>query len=352
MDLILIMLIIYILKNNNSQCYYVQNRNLRLLLLLVCIHNMNHCLNTNYRYMNSITNKNKYCLNYPNEVSNNSNNVTNSRKNNTINDDNKDSIIYSDNDSIINKNTNKNISNNKDSNPDTLKNNVINPTAKIHTESSTYKDPYEKDDTITSINNTFTHLTLTKSSTSINQLEKHFNINNPLSLTNLKAKLPVLVGSTNITEIFHGNVNFCKPIISILKVTNEIFITDKSVLPTIHTNSNNAVLHYEGFLKTQLEYLEDVNIDDYQIKCDSKHYIMLIPFCGSKELTFSDEIIKSSDIVIKDFTLDVNKSKFSVDTCLEEPVKANQYINLYKTCNLTVKVECDISLYRKNIITL
>jgi hypothetical protein len=160
----------------------------------------------------------------------------------------------------------------------------------------------------------------------------------------------VLVGSTNITEVFHGRVTFFKPIISILNVTNEIFITSKSILPTLNSNNNNnVILDYEGFLKTRLEYLEDAIIEHYQIKCDSKHYIMFIPFSGSKELNITDESINSSNIVLQDFTLDINKSTFSVDTCLEKPSKGNKYINLYEICNLTVKVNCDVSLYRKNL---
>lgn len=279
----------------------------------------------------------------------------NNNEDNIINNDKSDAISKS-NDSCIDTTINNNdedttINNSKNSNEAILKNKFIKAATKINNKPLTYRNPYKKDYKI-NINNTFKQLPLAKERVDINELTKYFNIKTPVPLTDVKGKVPVLVGSTNITEVFHGRVTFFKPIISILKVTNEIFITSKSILPTLHSNNNNVVLDYEGFLKTRLEYLEDVIIEHSQIKCDSKHYIMFIPFSGSKELNISDESINLSNIVLKDFTLDINKSTFSVDTCLEEPSKGNKFINLYKICNLTVKVNCDVSLYRKNLIQL
>lgn len=515
MDLIIIVIICYILKNNSCRYCYAENRNQKLLLFLLFINEMNECLNNNYSYINSI-NKNGYYMNYPKHPLNNSNNninnskdtYTNKNEDNMINSEkdittnnnnNKDDIIKSykddpigkDNDSFINANKNniiydnedktinnnnitsinndeyyiinsdktpstnnikdniinrdevindifnlinsdeditikdnkdnsisdnkncnthdekydnedtiinndeydimnndKNpstnnikdniidrnkvindifnltnsdedttikdnkdncISNNKNCNPHDEKYELIKPAAKIHNESSTYRPPCQNTN---SISNTFKQFPLAQTITNISEFTKHFDLKVPTPLTDVKIKAPVLVGSTNITELFHGKVTFCNPIISILKVSNEIFITSKSILPNLHTNANNAVLHYEGFLKTHLEYLEDIIIEKYQIKCDSKHYIMLIPFSGSKDLNLTDEIINSPDTILKDLTLDINKTTFFVDTCLEEPTKGNKYVNLYKTCNLTVKAECDISLYRKKLVDL
>lgn len=269
-------------------------------------------------------------------INDNKDNLINSNKTSSKNTD-KDDIINEDN-YILNDSSN-------------LKNKFIKAATKIHNKSLTYKNPYKKNYKI-SISNTLKQLPLAKATIDINKFTNNFNIKPPAPLTDVKAKAPVLVGSTKITEVFNGKVTFCNPIISILKVTNEIFITSKSISPPLNSNDNNAILHYEGFLKTHLEYLEDVIIEQYQIKCDSKHYIMIIPFSGSKELNVSNEVINSPNIVLQDFTLDINKSTFSVATCLEEPAKGNKYINLYKICNLTVKVDCDISLYRKKLVHL
>lgn len=468
MDLIIIVIIFYILKNNSYKYCYAENRNQKLLLFLLLINEMDQCLNNKYIYMNLTNNKNSYWMNYPNNGSNNSNNIINTNKINTknnneensiksekditinnnkydvlkentdnpiskdndnfidtnekniINNDNEDVLINNDNEISINSNEHNIIDSNKDTNisvnnvinddkncpTDKNKDNIVNknklisdifnlnnsdkdipdnintdittknnkdksminnnytsnnlkgksikPATKAHNEPSAYTASCQNTNSIpsNSISNTFKQLPLGKTITALNEFTKRFNLTAPTPLTDAKVKVPVLVGSTNIIELFHGRVTFSKPIISILKVTNEIFITSKSILPNIHTNANNAELHYEGFLKTQLEYLEDIIIEKYQIKCDSKHYIMLIPFSGTKNLNLTDEIINSPDVILKDLTLDINKSTFFVNTCLEEPTKGNNYVNLYKTCNLTVKAECDISLYRKKLVDL
>lgn len=401
MNLIILVIIFYILKNNSCQYCYAENKYQKLLLFLLFINEIDQCLNNKYRYS-------KYYMNYSNCAKNNSNNITNTpinknndnfidnSKNNIINNNEESSInnnkdTFINNDNIINNGKNLPTDNNKNTiinranvindifnliNSDkdtTTKNNKDNSTSKntnsnlynpknklvksnkkIDNELLTYTDPCQKTNNIisNSISNTFKQIQLGKIITNINEFTKNFNLIVPAPLTGAKVKVPVLVGSTNITELFHGKVTFGKPIISILKITNEVFITSKSILPNLHTNANNAVLHYEGFLKTQLEYLEDVIIEKYQIKCDSKHYIMLIPFSGSKDLNITDEIINSHNIVFTDFTLDIDKSTFFVDTCLEEPVKGNKYVNLYKTCDLAVKIECEISLYRKKLVDL
>lgn len=388
----------YIYKN--YQYWYYKNRNYILLLLLLLINKYNtNSINNTGKATSLSKNKDNVINSYKsNTISkgtnssittniNNENTTINNKKHNlihsikninkttsiinneynNINSDkggatskstDKDSLVNRDTDTITNidrttkGNKDNSKSNNKNSDPVFLKNKFITPTTETHNKLLTNNNPCKKNKMI-SISNTLKQLPLAKAIIDKNQFANHFNLKAPEPLTDLKAKVPVLIGATKITEVFHGEVIFSKPIISILRVTNQIFITNKSISPTLHSQDNtNTVLNYEGFLKIHLEYLEDVIIEESQIKCDSKYYIMFIPFLGEKDLNVTDEIINSSNIVLQDFALDINKSTFSVDTCLEEPCKGNKYINLYKICNLTLTVDCDVSLYITKLVHL
>lgn len=470
-DFLIMLIVLYIIKNNNSQyLYHTKNQNQNLSNLFIPMNERKPFLNNTYNHINTLNTKNRDYMYYPNHTSNNfydfkntsiNNKDTIIKKDNTINAIDKDITITNDN-SIINtnkhtntnkdkdkdshinkatsKSTNKNsiinndkspvigknntpsinltkdktikksstinttdkniainnntnnikdtntpISNitkanskninknnilnddedhdiNKNSNEPILKNKFIKSSTKITNKSTTYNNLYKKDNKI-NINNSFNQLQLSKGEINKDKFNKDkFNKDefiknlNPIiqkPITDFKTKVPVLIGSTNITEVFHGKINFSTPIISILKVTNELFITNKSLFPTLTcTNNNNSTLYYEGFLKTQLEYLKGISTKESEITAGSKYYIMCIPFSGSKSLNINDEIINSTNIILQNFTLEINKSTFSIDNHLDEPVKGNKYINFYKSCNLTVKVDCHISLYRKKLIQL
>jgi len=168
-------------------------------------------------------------------------------------------------------------------------------------------------------------------------------------------KLPMLIASTEITELVAKEIVFSEPILSILKVKNEVFITESEIVTYFDENSFKGVLVYEGHLKTDLEYLEDATtnrdaINSYDIEGKAKHYITFTPFYGTKEIILKGETIKEGDIVLKNLPIDMKKCTFSVNTSLKEETSRNKFVKEYKSCNVIVVLVCDIDIFKEELV--
>ena len=168
-------------------------------------------------------------------------------------------------------------------------------------------------------------------------------------------KLPMLIASTEITELVDKEIVFSEPILSILTVKNEVFITESEIVTYVDENSFKGALVYEGHLKTDLEYLEDDttnrnDINNYDIEGKAKHYITFTPFYGTKEIILKGEIIKEGNLVIKNLPIDMKKCTFSVNTSLKEETSINKFVKEYKRCNIIVVLVCDIDIFKEELV--
>ena len=168
-------------------------------------------------------------------------------------------------------------------------------------------------------------------------------------------KLPILAASAEITELVAKEIVFLEPILSILTVKNEVFITESEIVTYFDENSFKGVLVYEGHLKTDLEYLEDATtnrdaINSYDIEGKAKHYITFTPFYGTKEIILMGETIKEGNLVIKNLPIDMKKCTFSVNTSLKEETSINKFVKEYKRCNIIVVLVCDIDIFKEELV--
>jgi len=183
------------------------------------------------------------------------------------------------------------------------------------------------------------------------QLVPEFQGENLRPLNDIMVKVPVKIASIDINEMFYGDVVFEKPIISILSVHNEVFITEKNIVPSLNKNILKGDLFYEGYLRCQIEYLEDTSICNNHVLGESKYFITFLPFEGTKEIELNCSLFDTSEWLVNDFIFDINKYDFNVKTTLEGSSKINKYIRLYNKCNIILDFNCEGIIAQRKLVT-
>lgn len=202
------------------------------------------------------------------------------------------------------------------------------------------------------INTTLRQLRRGRANTNENELVPEFKVKKIQPLNDIMVKVPVKIASIDINEMFYGDVVFEKPIISILSVHNEVFITEKNIVPSLETNLLKGNLFYEGYLKCQIEYLEDTSTCINHMYGEAKYFITFIPFEGTKEIELNCSLFDTSEWLVKDFIFDINKYDFNVKTTLEGSNKVNKYIILYNKCNIILDFNCEGIIAQRKLVKL
>lgn len=200
------------------------------------------------------------------------------------------------------------------------------------------------------INTTIRQLRRGQATTKGTQLVPEFQAKNIQPLNDIMVKIPVKIASIDINEMFYGDVVFEKPIISILSVHNEVFITEKNIVPSLNKNILKGDLFYEGYLRCQIEYLEDTSICNNHVYGESKYFIAFLPFEGTKEIELNCSLFNTSEWLVNDFIFDINKYDFNVKTTLKGSIKINKYLMLYNECNIILDFHCEGIIAQKKLV--
>jgi len=332
--------------------------------------NISNSANTSNINKNTITNHNDN-LNYPSNTStNNSKGIinfdetTNKIKHN-INETNPNKDISQDSDIIIKPNNNNN-NNNNSSNDST---NILN----INTYDKSLKHSNDTNSISNSKINDKIHDKYTKEKINSNKEHKYIitssikqlkesdtikvskfkntdsKVNSSLHLPKspfTMDKIPLLIGTCHINDIFKGSLDFSYPINNVIINSNEIIIKENYLLADNFMGMSSALFYFEGYLKTNFYTLETINSSKQMINSIYKDNIIYTPFTISKYLNIGclleDEkyLLKKSKLDITNFTYETTKELMKVNNFDKDSTS-------YNNCSITISLDYSLNIYSK-----
>lgn len=221
------------------------------------------------------------------------------------------------------------------------------------------------------------------------KLNKEINEKENKSLNDIKEKedkvkdkknivlAPVKLGSCTIEELFSGIIEFKGKIISIENIKNDITLKGITIMKS-KIDESKATLIYDGYIKTQIEYLKPKKISNSNIEAKSEIYITFVNFSGQQDIILNEGIklinniekkikasIKEYKFSTNDKLIDkVNRKDFAEKDKLKDHVEAinkkNKNIcdkeetrfDLYKKCKLNIVCKCTVDILKENLVEI
>lgn len=161
--------------------------------------------------------------------------------------------------------------------------------------------------------------------------------NNKIIKEKIVAKIPRLILSVEIPEIFKGILHFSKPIKLIENIINKVIIKDKSI---IVDNNNKITVFIEGYLKVCIDCIEVANNKLYRYTID-------IPVLLVRHI---DKVINTIN-----YENDFNKLKLeilSINQKTKNELIKTDIANSYTECILRININYLINIFKDDLVTI
>lgn len=159
-------------------------------------------------------------------------------------------------------------------------------------------------------------------------------------------KIPLLIGTCHINDIFKGSLDFSYPINNVIINSNEIIIKENYLLADNFMGMSSALFYFEGYLKTNFYTLEAINSSKQMINSIYKDNIIYTPFTIYKYLNIGclleDEkyLLKKSKLDITNFTYETTKELMKVNNFDKDSAS-------YNNCSITISLDYSLNIYSK-----
>ena len=240
-----------------------------------------------------------------------------------------------------------------------LNHNFINKTEKSETKfnynikdkNTLFSDTYNSTkfntsiDFIKNITNDIHHL---KNSTIITNNEiidyENPNLNNEQNKS--KIKVLKLLSKCHINDSFKGTIKFSDYIHEITNIENKLTLTENLLLIDINKR-NKGTLFLDGYLETSIDYSIPLCFH-VPLRCKISNYVIRTPFKISSSINLEYEITDNeNDFYNLNFSL--SNISFNMRNIYLDNKPLEEFINLHKEFNMTINVNYDLLLFKKEL---
>ena len=164
----------------------------------------------------------------------------------------------------------------------------------------------------------------------------------PLNLS----RVPFLIGSCNVVDIFMGSLKFSYPINNVIITSNKIVITNNYLLADNFMGASSALFYFEGYLKTTFYTLEPNPSSKCMINSSYKDNIIYTPFTISKYLNIG-YLLENECYLLENPELDITSFTYETSKELMKVNDFDKHSNSYNNCNLVITLDYSINIYSK-----
>ncbi|MBU3105930.1 hypothetical protein [Clostridium gasigenes] len=164
----------------------------------------------------------------------------------------------------------------------------------------------------------------------------------PLNL----CRVPLLIGSCHVIDIFTGSLKFSYPINNVVINLNKIVITNNYLLADNFMGASSALFYFEGYLKTTFYTLEPNPSSKCMINSSYKDNIIYIPFTISKYLNIG-YLLENECYLLENPELDITNFTYETSKELMKVNDFDKHSNSYNNCNLVITLDYSINIYSK-----
>lgn len=164
-------------------------------------------------------------------------------------------------------------------------------------------------------------------------------------------KVPSLIISCTIDDIFKGDLMFDDYITDINNISNGITITTCTLIIDTKNNNLGGILFLEGYLKTNVDSLIPVNYSSNILNSMYRNNIICTPFSLAKNIELNSDDFNIS-CSYNNLELDITKVSFNTKRILKNKNKINSYFDLYSQCELIIEVSYTLNIYKLEDIYL
>lgn len=231
------------------------------------------------------------------------------------------------------------------SNTENIEDNNINNTTDDFVSNCQYSSTNKS--TLNKITSTIKHI---NNSTNINSCYSsnkanydNFNISEDINRT---FKLPTLLIKCDISDSFKGDINFCNYIASINDIKNKLVITSNLLL--LDVNKRDAgTLFLDGYLETDIDYSIPLELK-VPLICKHSNFVLRIPLNISVPIDLQ-YTVPGEENTFSDLDLSLVKSSFNIKNDLFEDLLLEDYISVYKGCELTLIANYYIEVFKNEV---
>ena len=238
-----------------------------------------------------------------------------------------------------------------------LNNNFINKTKKSETKfdynikdkNTLFSDTYNstKFNTITNfiknITNDIHHL---KNSTIITNNEiigcENPNLNNEQNKSNIKVLK--LLSKCHINDSFKGTIKFSDYIHEITNIENKLTLTENLLLIN---KRNEGTLFLDGYLETSIDYSIPLCFH-VPLRCKISNYVIRTPFKISSIINLKYEITNNEN-TFYNLNFSLSNISFNMRNIYLDNKTLEEFISLHKEFNMTINVNYDLLLFKKEL---
>lgn len=177
----------------------------------------------------------------------------------------------------------------------------------------------------------------------INLYNNNFNIPED---SNCKFTLPTSIIKCNISDLFKVTIDFFAYIDSISDIKSNLIVTSNLSLLDIY-DKNKGVLFFDGYLEVTIDYSIPLNYTA-PLRCDNSTCIITIPFSisGPIDLEYTTPLSKNT---FNNLDISLTEVSFNVEKDFSKEKKLNDFISLYKKCDLTLDVKYSLEIFENEL---
>lgn len=164
-----------------------------------------------------------------------------------------------------------------------------------------------------------------------------------------KFTLPTSIIKCDISDLFKVTIDFFAYIDSISDIRSNLIVTSNlSNLSLLDIyDKNKGVLFFDGYLEVTLDYSIPLK-HTLPLKCDNSNCIINIPFSisGPIDLEYTIPLSKNS---FNNLDISLTEVSFNVEKDFSKEKKLNDFISLYKKCDLTLDVKYSLEVFKNEL---
>ena len=171
------------------------------------------------------------------------------------------------------------------------------------------------------------------------------------STAKFKKKVPVLITSFNVDDVFKGDLVFNNFIVDINNINNMIFINDTTFMVDIKDNVALGTVFLEGYLKTSADALIPVEYSENLLSSMYRNNIIYTSFSLAQTLELSSNSFKQQ-IAYNNLEVEITQVSSNTKRILKQSKKINNYFEFYSRCELIIEVNYTLNIYTTEDVTI